>query len=109
MHSTQNAVANHEYRSVPIAALAESATNRRNALMPRAEAIRLDQTSISGLPVTLALPQITSSGTILPRWQFSQYCPPTSSAGATTAAHTEVAAPCGMVLKPPCDSTMERQ
>jgi hypothetical protein len=29
MHSTQNAVANHEYRSVPITALAESATNPR--------------------------------------------------------------------------------
>ena len=29
MHSTQNAVANHEYRSVPITALAESPTNPR--------------------------------------------------------------------------------
>ncbi len=29
MHSTQNAVTNHEYRSVPITALAESATNPR--------------------------------------------------------------------------------
>jgi hypothetical protein len=29
MPSTQNAVNNHEYRSVPIAALAESATNPR--------------------------------------------------------------------------------
>ena len=29
MPSTQNAVANHEYRSVPITALAESATNPR--------------------------------------------------------------------------------
>ena len=29
MHSTQNAVNNHEYRSVPITALAESATNPR--------------------------------------------------------------------------------
>jgi hypothetical protein len=29
MHSTQNAVAHHEYRSVPITALAESATNPR--------------------------------------------------------------------------------
>jgi hypothetical protein len=29
MHTTQNAVANHEYRSVPITALAESATNPR--------------------------------------------------------------------------------
>src|ERR1700728_3429587 len=29
MHSTQNAVANHEYRSVPITALPESATNPR--------------------------------------------------------------------------------
>ena len=29
MHSTQNAVAHHEYRSVPITALAESPTNPR--------------------------------------------------------------------------------
>ena len=29
MRSTQNAVNNHEYRSVPITALAESATNPR--------------------------------------------------------------------------------
>jgi hypothetical protein len=29
MPSTQNAVNNHEYRSVPITALAESATNPR--------------------------------------------------------------------------------
>jgi hypothetical protein len=29
MPSTQNAVANHEYRSVPITALTESATNPR--------------------------------------------------------------------------------
>jgi len=29
MHSTQNAVASHEYRCVPITALAESATNPR--------------------------------------------------------------------------------
>jgi len=29
MHSTQNAVANHEYRSVPITVLVESATNPR--------------------------------------------------------------------------------
>ena len=29
MHTTQNAVANHEYRSVPITALSESATNPR--------------------------------------------------------------------------------
>jgi hypothetical protein len=29
MPSTQNAVANHEYRSIPVTALAESATNPR--------------------------------------------------------------------------------
>jgi hypothetical protein len=29
MHSTRNAVANHEYRNVPVTALAESATNPR--------------------------------------------------------------------------------
>jgi hypothetical protein len=36
MPRTQNAVNNHEYRSVPITALAESATNPRSDLMPRA-------------------------------------------------------------------------
>ena len=36
MPSMQNAVNNREYRSVPITALAESATNPRNALMRRA-------------------------------------------------------------------------
>src|SRR5579872_5040409 len=41
----------------------------------------------------------TSSGTISARWQFSQYRPPTSPAGATTAAHTEVAAPCAILLR----------
>src|SRR5579864_2561890 len=35
MHSTQNAVANHEYRSVPITALAESATNPRKRFDPK--------------------------------------------------------------------------
>ncbi len=35
MHSTPNAVANHEYRSVPITALAESATNPRKRFDPR--------------------------------------------------------------------------
>src|SRR5271165_3203417 len=41
---------------------------------------------------------VTSSGTTWPTWQFSQYRPPISSAGATTPAQTEVAAPCGMVF-----------
>src|SRR6266436_8676643 len=36
---------------------------------------------------------VTWSGTIRPTWQFSQYRPPISSAGAATPAHTEVAAP----------------
>jgi NAD(P)-dependent dehydrogenase (short-subunit alcohol dehydrogenase family) len=40
----------------------------------------------------------TSSGTMEPTWQSSQYLPPISSAGATKPAHTEVAAPCGMGL-----------
>src|ERR1700681_3915762 len=35
MHSTQNAVANHEYRSVPITALAESPTNPRKRFDPK--------------------------------------------------------------------------
>ena len=35
MHTTQNAVANHEYRSVPITALAESATNPRKRFDPK--------------------------------------------------------------------------
>ena len=34
MNTTQNAVANHEYRSVPITALAESATNPRKKRKP---------------------------------------------------------------------------
>jgi hypothetical protein len=40
MPSTQNAVNNHEYRSVPITALAESATNPRK---------RFDATSLEEL------------------------------------------------------------
>jgi hypothetical protein len=35
MPSTQNAVNNHEYRSVPITALAESATNPRKRFDPK--------------------------------------------------------------------------
>ena len=35
MHSTPNAIANHEYRSVPITALAESATNPRKRFDPK--------------------------------------------------------------------------
>jgi len=35
MPSTQNAVNNHEYRSVPTAALAESATNPRKRFDPK--------------------------------------------------------------------------
>src|SRR5271166_2619383 len=35
MHSTQNAVADHEYRSVPITALAESPTNPRKRFDPK--------------------------------------------------------------------------
>ena len=35
MPSTQNAVSNHEYRSVPITALAESATNPRKRFDPK--------------------------------------------------------------------------
>jgi hypothetical protein len=34
MPSTQNAVNNHEYRSIPITALAESATNPRKRFDP---------------------------------------------------------------------------
>src|SRR5260370_40547470 len=41
---------------------------------------------------------LASSATTSLTWQFSQYRPPTSSAGATTAAHTEVAAPWETVL-----------
>src|SRR5580658_10508117 len=39
-----------------------------------------------------------SSGTMWPTWQFEQYQPPISSAGATTPAHAEVAAPWGTVF-----------
>jgi hypothetical protein len=35
MHSTANAATNHEYRSVPITALAESATNPRKRFDPK--------------------------------------------------------------------------
>jgi hypothetical protein len=35
MHSTTNAATNHEYRSVPITALAESATNPRKRFDPK--------------------------------------------------------------------------
>src|SRR5258706_934450 len=54
----------------------------------------------SAYPRTPSLPTLSvrSSETMWPTWQFSQYLPPISSAGATTAAHTEVAAPCGMVF-----------
>ncbi len=38
MPSTQNAVNNHEYRSVPIAALAESATNPRKRFEAKSKA-----------------------------------------------------------------------
>src|SRR5437868_6736119 len=51
----------------------------------------------SAYPRTPSLTAVigASSGTMWPTWQFSQYCPPISVAGATTAAHTEVAAPWG--------------
>ena len=35
MHGTQNALANHEYRNVPITAPAESATNPRKRFHPK--------------------------------------------------------------------------
>src|SRR5277367_6739381 len=41
---------------------------------------------------------VALSGTTSPTWQFSQYLPPISSASATTPAHTDVAAPCGIVF-----------
>ena len=57
MPSTQNAVNNHEYRSVPITALAESATNHRK---------RFDAKSLEELAAYV--PRHISG--ILCRWSF---------------------------------------
>jgi hypothetical protein len=57
MHSTQNAVANHEYRSIPITALAESATNPRK---------RFDAKSLEELAAYV--PRYISG--LLCRWSF---------------------------------------
>ena len=57
MPSTQNAVNNHEYRSVPITALAESATNPRK---------RFDEKSLEELA---AYVPGNISG-LLSRWSF---------------------------------------
>jgi hypothetical protein len=57
MPSTQNAVNNHEYRSVPITALAESATNPRKRFDPKSleEFAAYVSGHISGFFVSLAV------------------------------------------------------
>src|SRR5215469_10801967 len=58
----------------------------------------LGSTAYARTPSVMALAGALS-GTTAATWQSSQYLPPISAGGATTAAHTEVAAPCETVFQ----------